>query len=74
MMQVVSFSNDIVFRPAGTRLCTITPAPTSPIIRERVDDISVLLAQLERMDVLRLPDEHFSSHGNWVGLNLNQSA
>jgi transposase len=40
------------------------------IISERVDDIPLLLAQLERMGVQPLLDEHFSTHGNWVGLSL----
>src|SRR5919198_1654924 len=37
---------------------------------ERVDDIPLLLAQLGRMGVQPLLDEHFSTHGNWVGLSL----
>src|SRR5262249_17427540 len=40
------------------------------IISERVDDIPLLLAQLERMGVQPLLDEHFPTHGNWVGLSL----
>src|SRR6266487_6626885 len=40
------------------------------IISERVDDIPLLLAQLERMGVQPLLDERFPSHGNWVGLSL----
>ena len=40
------------------------------IISERVDDIPLVLAQLERMGVQRLLDEHFPTHGNWVGLSL----
>jgi transposase len=40
------------------------------IISERVDDIPLLLAQLERMGIQPLLDEHFSTHGNWVGLSL----
>src|SRR6266516_1493166 len=43
---------------------------TLTIIRERVDDIPLLLAQLERMGVPALWAEHFPTHGNWVGLNL----
>jgi transposase len=39
------------------------------IISERVDDIPLLLAQLERMGIQPLLDEHFSTHGNWVGLS-----
>ncbi len=40
------------------------------IISERVDDIPLLLAQLERMGVRSLLDEYFPAHGNWVGLSL----
>jgi len=37
---------------------------------ERVDDIPLLLAQLDRMGLQPLLDEHFPTHGNWVGLSL----
>lgn len=37
---------------------------------ERVDDIPVLLAQLERMGVRQLLDKHFDTHGNWQGMSL----
>src|SRR5919197_3233082 len=40
------------------------------IISERVDDVPLLLAQLERMGIQQLLDEHFPTHGNWVGLSL----
>ena len=40
------------------------------IISERVDDIPLLLAQLERMGVRPLLDEYFPAHGNWLGLSL----
>jgi transposase len=40
------------------------------LISERVDDIPLLLAQLERMGLQPLLDEHFATHGNWVGLSL----
>src|SRR5687768_9326508 len=40
------------------------------IISERVDDIPLLLAQLERMGLQPLLDERFATHGNWVGLSL----
>jgi transposase len=40
------------------------------IISERVDDIPLLLAHLESMGVQPLLDEHFPTHGNWVGLSL----
>jgi transposase len=37
---------------------------------ERVDDIPLLLAHLERMGLQPLLDAHFPTHGNWVGLSL----
>src|SRR6266705_3486999 len=40
------------------------------IISERVDDIPLWLAQLERMGIQPLLDEHFPTHGTWVGLSL----
>jgi transposase len=43
---------------------------TLKIISERVDDIPLLLAQLGRMGLQPLLDEHFPTHGNWVGLSL----
>ena len=43
---------------------------TPTVITERVDDIPLLLAHLERMGVQRLLDEHFPTHGNWAGLSL----
>ena len=43
---------------------------TLSIRSERVDDIPLLLAQLDRMGVQPLLDEQFSTHGNWVGLSL----
>jgi transposase len=45
-------------------------AETLTIVSERVDDIPVLLAQLDRLGVQPLLDEHFPTHGNWVGLSL----
>jgi transposase len=45
-------------------------AETLTIRSERVDDIPVLLAQLDRMGVQPLLDKHFPTHGNWVGLSL----
>ncbi len=41
---------------------------------ERVDDIPLLLAQLERMGVQELLEQHFPTHGNWQGLSLGQVA
>jgi transposase len=43
---------------------------TLTITSERVDDIPLLLAQLERMGLQPLLDEHFPTHANWVGLSL----
>jgi transposase len=40
------------------------------MMTERVDDIPLLLAQLERMGVQPLLDESFPTHGHWVGLSL----
>jgi transposase len=39
------------------------------LISERVDDIPLLLAPLERMGVQLLLDEHCPMHGNWAGLS-----
>jgi transposase len=43
---------------------------TLTVLNERVDDIPLLLAQLERMDVPALLDEYFPTHGHWTGLRL----
>src|SRR5215212_9064100 len=43
---------------------------TLTITTERVDDIPLLLAQLERMGVPALLDEHFPAHGHWQGLSV----
>lgn len=37
---------------------------------ERIDDIPLLIAQLERMRVRELLDAHFPVHGSWLGLSL----
>jgi transposase len=34
---------------------------------ERIDDLPLLLAQLQRMRVIPLLDQHFPTHGNWAG-------
>jgi transposase len=39
---------------------------------ERVDDLPVLFAQMEKMGVEELLDEHFVTHGNWGGLSLGK--
>ncbi len=41
-----------------------------PLTIERVDDVPLLLAQLERMQVASLLDRHFPTHGNWQGQSL----
>jgi transposase len=45
-------------------------AATLTIVSERVDAMPVLLAQLERLGVQALRDEHFPTHGTWVGRSL----
>jgi transposase len=40
------------------------------ILTERVDDIPMLLAQMQRMGIDRLLDKHFPTHGNREGLSL----
>src|SRR6266540_3717150 len=39
------------------------------ITTERVDDIPLLLAQMERMGLPDLLDERYPTHGNWQGLS-----
>ncbi len=43
---------------------------TLTIHTERVDDVPLLLAQMERMGIPALLDAHFSTHGNRQGLSL----
>jgi transposase len=45
-------------------------AETLTLRRERVDDIPLLLAQLDRMGLQPLLDEHVPTHGHGVGLSL----
>jgi transposase len=40
------------------------------ITTERVDDIPLLLAHMQRMGLAALLDTHFPTHGNWQGLSL----
>ena len=42
------------------------------ITTERVDDIPVLAANMEKMGVAALVDEHFLAHGNWGGISLGR--
>jgi len=44
------------------------------IITERVDDIPLLLAQMDRMGLVGLLDDHFPTHGNWQGLTVGRVA
>ena len=46
-------------------------AETLTMMTERVDDLPWLLAQLARMGVQPLLDEHCPTHGHWVGLSLD---
>lgn len=39
---------------------------------ERVDDIPLLLAHMQRMGVAELVDEQYPMHGNWRGLSTGQ--
>src|SRR5437870_3192174 len=50
----------------------MTPLPSLTV--ERIDDIPLLLAQLERTRVRELLDWHFPVHGNWRGLSLGWTA
>jgi len=45
---------------------------TLTIRTERVDDIPLLLAQMERMGLASLLDAHFRTHGNREGLSLGK--
>src|SRR5438105_7878704 len=40
------------------------------ITTERVDDLPLLLAHMQRMGLAGLLDKHFPTHGNWQGLSL----
>ena len=40
---------------------------------ERVDDIPLLLAQMDKMNIAELLDKHFPMHGNWQGLSLGET-
>jgi transposase len=44
------------------------------VITERVDDIPVLIAKMDRMGSAELLDEHFPTHGNWQGISLGRTA
>jgi hypothetical protein len=40
------------------------------VTTERVDDISIVLAQSEDMGIAELLDEYFKPHGNWEATSL----
>jgi transposase len=40
---------------------------------ERVDDIPLLLAQMDKMNIAGLLNKHFPMHGNWQGLSLGET-
>jgi transposase len=42
------------------------------IITERVDDIPLLWAQMDRMGLAEVLDAHFPTHGNWQGLSFGR--
>src|SRR5581483_2453288 len=44
------------------------------VITERIDDIPILLAQLEKMQVAKLLNKHFPGHRNWQGLSTGTVA
>lgn len=37
---------------------------------ERIDDIPLLLAQMDKIQLVEILDKHFPMHGNWQGLGL----
>src|SRR2546422_9346910 len=41
-----------------------------PLTIERIDDLPLLLAQLQRMGLQEVLDQHLPAHGNWHGLSL----
>jgi transposase len=45
-------------------------SPLAGLTIERIDDVPLLLAQLERMRIQPVLDLHFPAHGNWHGLSL----
>lgn len=48
---------------------------TSPSLTvERIDDLPLLLAPIERMGIRELLDRHCPVHGNWLGLSLGWTA
>jgi len=47
---------------------------TLKIDTERIDDIPVLMAQLDKMQVATMLDDYFPTQGNWQGLSLGTVA
>lgn len=45
-------------------------SPLAGFTIERIDDVPLLLAQLQRMRIQPLLDRYFPTHGNWQGLSL----
>src|SRR5262245_52586986 len=60
--------SNIVVGSLAPRRCPM--AETLTLVSERVDDMPVLLAQLDRLGVPPLLDEHVPTHGHWGGLSL----
>jgi transposase len=48
--------------------------PSASLTVERIDDLPLLLAQMERMGIRELLDRHFPAHGNWLGLSFGWTA
>jgi hypothetical protein len=42
------------------------------MIHERVDDLPLLFAEMQRLGLPALLDSHFPTHGNWEGLSLGE--
>ena len=42
------------------------------VLTERVDDLPVLIASLEKLELADLTDQHIRVHGNWQGLSPGQ--
>jgi hypothetical protein len=40
---------------------------------ERVDDVPLLLAQMDKMNIAMLLNKHFPMHGNWQGLSFGET-
>jgi hypothetical protein len=40
---------------------------------ERIDDIPLLLAQMDKMNIAALLNQHFRMHGNWQGLSFGET-